>query len=91
MQTSCLTSSALVGASTWWPEPSTTWRSYAEVAPELVNFAKADAVRVCRVAELVRVNHDAKKIREEELKTHCRLVATNNRRKKQKSPQGGKI
>jgi hypothetical protein len=56
-------------------------------APELVHVAHADAVRVCRVAELVRVNLDAKQIREEETKTHCLLVATNNRRNKQKSPQ----
>ena len=46
-------------------------------APELVNFARVDAVRVCRVAELVRVTHEAKQIRDEELKTHCLLVATN--------------
>jgi hypothetical protein len=32
-------------------------------APELVNVAQADAVRVCRVAELVRVNPDAKQKR----------------------------
>jgi hypothetical protein len=32
-------------------------------APELVNLAHADAVRVCRVAELVRVNIDAKQTR----------------------------
>jgi hypothetical protein len=33
--------------------------------PELVNVAQADAVRVCRVAELVRVNGDAKQNRDE--------------------------
>ena len=60
-------------------------------APELMNVARADAVQGCRVAELVRVNVDAKQIRDEELKTHCLLVARNNRRKKQKSPQGGKF
>jgi hypothetical protein len=38
-------------------------------APELVNVARADAVRVCRVAEPVRVNGDAKQNRDEELKT----------------------
>ena len=32
-------------------------------APELVNVAQADAVRGCRVAELVRVKYDAKQIR----------------------------
>jgi hypothetical protein len=45
-------------------------------APELVNIARVVAVRVCGVAELVRVNHDAKQIRDEELKTQCLLVAT---------------
>jgi hypothetical protein len=42
-------------------------------APELVNVAQAGAVRVCRVAELVRVNGDAKQNRDEELKTRCLL------------------
>ena len=32
-------------------------------APELVHVARADAVRVCRLAELVRVNLDAKQTR----------------------------
>ena len=32
-------------------------------APELVNLAQADAVRGCGVAELVRVNADAKQTR----------------------------
>ena len=32
-------------------------------APELVNLAQAEAVQVCRVAELVRVNVDAKQTR----------------------------
>jgi hypothetical protein len=32
-------------------------------APDLVNVAQADAVRGCDVAELVRVNGDAKQIR----------------------------
>ena len=32
-------------------------------APELVHVAQADAVRVCRVAELVRVNTNAKQRR----------------------------
>jgi hypothetical protein len=63
--------SAACNASTWRPEPSTTWRSCAEVAPELVNVARVDAVRGCRVAELVRVNDDAKQNRDEELKTRC--------------------
>ncbi len=60
-------------------------------APELVNVAQADAVRSCRVAELVRVNGDTKQNGDEEPKTHCLLVAMNKRRKKQKSPQGGKF
>jgi hypothetical protein len=34
-------------------------------APELVDVARVDAVRVCRVAELVRVDNDAKQIRDE--------------------------
>jgi hypothetical protein len=32
-------------------------------APELVHVARADAVRVCGVAELVRVNTNAKQTR----------------------------
>jgi hypothetical protein len=32
-------------------------------APELVNVAQAEALRVCRVAEMVRVNTDAKQKR----------------------------
>jgi hypothetical protein len=43
-------------------------------APELVNIAQADTVRGCRVAELVRVNGDAKQNRNKELKPHCLLV-----------------
>jgi hypothetical protein len=42
-------------------------------APELVNVAQADAVRVCRVAELVRVNVDAKQTRPLATKTRCFL------------------
>jgi hypothetical protein len=34
-------------------------------APELVHVDQADAVRVCRVAELVHVNGDAKQNRDE--------------------------
>ena len=46
-------------------------------APELVHAsARPGAAQVCRVAELVRVYHDAKQIRDEETKTHCLLVAT---------------
>jgi hypothetical protein len=32
-------------------------------APELVDVARVDAVRSCRVAELVRVKYDAKQTR----------------------------
>jgi hypothetical protein len=77
LQGSCLIGSALVGAS----EISAGVIAALEELPdpdasELVNVAQADAVRVCRVAELVRVNVDAKQIRDEETKTHCLLVAT---------------
>ena len=40
-------------------------------APELVNLAQADAVWSCRVAELVRVNGDAKQARLLATKTRC--------------------
>ena len=92
MQASCPTSSALVKRGVQRLGVVLDMEELRDHdAPELVNVARADAVRVCRVAELVRVNDDAKQNRDEELKTHCLLVATNNRRNKQKSPQGGKF
>ena len=92
MQASCLIGSALVGASEVSAGIIDDLEELHDLdAPELVNLAQADAVRVCRVAELVRVNVDANQNRDKELKTHCRLVATNKRRKKQKYPQGGKF
>jgi hypothetical protein len=57
-------------------------------APELVHVARADAVRVCRVAELVRVNGDAKQKSGEETKTQCRFVATNKEPRNQITPLG---
>ena len=43
-------------------------------APELVNVAQADAVRGCRVAELVRVNHNAKQTRPKQQRLDASLV-----------------
>jgi hypothetical protein len=90
LQASCLTNSALVVASEALAIDDLE-ELHDPDAPELVNIAQAEAVRVCRVAELVRVNTNAKQIRDEETKTHCLLVATTKARKKQKSPQGGKF
>jgi hypothetical protein len=68
LQTSCLTDSALV-------KRGVQRLDLEELpdldAPELVNVAQADGVRVCRVAELVRVNHDAKQTRVFVTKTRC--------------------
>jgi hypothetical protein len=58
-------------------------------APELVHIARADALRVCRMAELPHATTDAKQIRDEELKTHCLLVASKQSAKKPNHPPGG--
>jgi hypothetical protein len=75
-QQGCRVHASSTRRSTWRPA-----RSESELpdhdAPELVDAsARPGAAQVCRVAELVRVNVDAKQIRDEELKTHCLLVAT---------------
>ena len=58
----CLTNSALVGAFVGLRRDDLAELRYHD-APELVDVAQADAVRVCRGAELVRVNGDAKQTR----------------------------
>ena len=75
MQALCLTSSALVGAFASEACSVGDLDDLEELhdldAPELVNLAQADAVRSCRVAELVRVNGDAKQKRTLATKTRC--------------------
>ena len=60
MQASCLTSKALIKRGV---QPLDLEELHDHDAPELVNLTRADAVRSCRVAELVRVNVDAKQNR----------------------------
>jgi uncharacterized protein (UPF0210 family) len=60
LQASCLTCSALVKRGV---QRLDLEELRDNDAPELVNVAQAEAVRVCRVAELVRVNTDAKQKR----------------------------
>jgi hypothetical protein len=67
LQGSCLTDSALVGAFASEARAVGVVEHLEElgalVAPKLATLARADAVRVCRVAELVRVNINAKQTR----------------------------
>jgi hypothetical protein len=64
LQTSCLISSALVGAYEVSAGDLDDLEELRDLgAPELVHVARADAVLGCRVAELVRVKYNAKQTR----------------------------
>jgi hypothetical protein len=97
LQASCLTSSALVkrGVQRLDLEAGAVGvvNDLGELrdldAPELVNVARVDAVRVCGVAELPHTTTNAKQIRDEETKTHCLLVASKQSAKKPNHPAGG--
>jgi hypothetical protein len=88
LQASCLTSSALVGAS-----KARAIDDLEELrdldAPELVNLARVDGVRGCRVAELVRVDLDAKQNKRRRNKDSLPLGCYDISKKQTKIPPGG--